>query len=277
MPETDLSLLLNAALRSGEIATRFNGPETARWDKPDDAGPVTEADLAVNRYLEDHLRAARPDYGWLSEESEDDSARLTRERVFVIDPIDGTRSFADGSKTWAHSLAIVEQGRPIAAVVYLPRRDLMFTAARGCGAECNGTPIRIARNTQNPDRARVLSARPTQEPKHWTNGEVPGFERFHRPSLAYRLARVADGSYDAMLTLRPSWEWDIAAGALLIEEAGGALRDRTGRELRFNNAQARLDGVVAAAPDLLDPILGRLIYGPRAKATTPEQNDGAEG
>ena len=90
-------------MAAGEVACQFTGPEAQRWDKPDGAGPVTEADLAVNRLLEDRLQAARPDYGWLSEESEDGTERLSRERVFVVDPIDGTRSFAEGSQTWAHS------------------------------------------------------------------------------------------------------------------------------------------------------------------------------
>lgn len=259
MPANDLSLLLDAALRAGEIAGQFTGPEAKRWDKPDGAGPVTEADLAVNRYLEDHLRAARPDYGWLSEESENDPARLEASRVFIIDPIDGTRSFADGSKTWAHSLAIVEEGTPIAAVVYLPQRDLMFAAARGQGATCNAAPIRV-NAAQDAEGARILSAKPTLDAKHWTNGTPPAFDRSHRPSLAYRMARVADGSYDAMLTLRPTWEWDIAAGTLLLEEAGGHVTDRSGGALRFNRPTALQDGVVAGGLALHRALLSRLVY-----------------
>ncbi|WP_294229727.1 inositol monophosphatase family protein, partial [uncultured Shimia sp.] len=108
MPVTDLDLLIAAAQRAGKIATRYNGPDAKAWHKPEGAGPVTEADLAVNEMLEDTLRAARPDYGWLSEESLDEGDRIHAEKTFIIDPIDGTRSFIEGSDTWAHALAIAE-------------------------------------------------------------------------------------------------------------------------------------------------------------------------
>ncbi|NIZ14684.1 3'(2'),5'-bisphosphate nucleotidase CysQ [Phaeobacter sp. HF9A] len=259
MPESDLSLLVAAAKTAGGIAKQFVGTEARKWDKPDGAGPVTEADLAVNRYLEDHLQAARPDYGWLSEESEDNSDRLSRSRVFIIDPIDGTRSFAEGSRTWAHSLAVVEDGEPVAAVVYLPQRDLLFAARKGGGATCNGSPIAVSR-ANDAATAHVLCAKPTLSPAHWRAGTAPDFTRSHRPSLAYRMARVADGSYDAMLTLRPTWEWDIAAGALLLTEAGGQISNRAGGRLRFNRADALQDGVVAGGSAMQQQLLSRLVY-----------------
>ncbi|OIQ28427.1 MAG: 3'(2'),5'-bisphosphate nucleotidase CysQ [Alphaproteobacteria bacterium MedPE-SWcel] len=259
MPENDLSLLISAAQAAGEIAGQFVGSEARKWDKPDGAGPVTEADLAVNRYLEDRLRAARPDYGWLSEESDNEVARLSCPRVFIIDPIDGTRSFADGSRTWAHSLAIVEDGQPVAAVVYLPQRALLFAAAAGQGATCNAEPIGVSRKTDT-DTAHVLSTKPSLAAEHWTAGSPPEFRRSHRPSLAYRMARVADGSYDAMLTLRPTWEWDIAAGVLLLQEAGGIATDRSGGALLFNRPDALQNGVVAGGPDLHQQLLSRLVY-----------------
>ncbi|MFP3384623.1 3'(2'),5'-bisphosphate nucleotidase CysQ [Tritonibacter sp. SIMBA_163] len=259
MPESDLSLLISAAQRAGEIAGQFVGTEAQKWDKPDGAGPVTEADLAVNRYLEDRLQAARPDYGWLSEESEDNELRLSRSHVFVIDPIDGTRSFADGSRTWAHSLAIVRDGAPVAAVVMLPQRDLLFAAAAGQGARCNGTPIH-ASPAQDVEAAHVLSAKSALDAHHWTDAGPPAFERSHRPSLAYRMARVADGTYDAMLTLRPTWEWDIAAGVLLLEEAGGVATNRCGGRMVFNRPDALQDGVVAGGPELHRQLLSRLVY-----------------
>jgi len=263
LPETDLTLLITAAQKAGEIAGQFTGTVAKKWDKPDGAGPVTEADLAVNRYLEDHLRAARPDYGWLSEESEHDPTRHSREQVFVIDPIDGTRSFADGSRTWAHSLAVVKAGQPVAAVVYLPQRDLLYAAAAGAGATCNNLAI-TASAADDSDTAHVLSAKPTLEAQHWTNGVAPGFRRSHRPSLAYRMSRVADGTYDAMLTLRPTWEWDIAAGVLILQEAGGVVTDRSGRAMIFNRPDALQDGVVAGSGALHRQLLSRLVYSAEA-------------
>ncbi|WP_264211671.1 inositol monophosphatase family protein [Leisingera thetidis] len=257
MPETDLSLLVKAAEQAGDIACRYTGPEARRWDKPGGAGPVTEADLAVNTMLEDMLQQARPGYGWLSEETEDSAARLTRDRVFIIDPIDGTRSFAEGSRTWAHSIAIAERGEVTTAVIYLPQRDLMYTAAKGQGAACNGSLIQVSSGAELAS-AEVLAAKPNLQAHHWLGGTPPAFIRCYRPSLAYRLAKVADGRFGAMLTLRPSWEWDIAAGDLLIREAGGMITDRSGSPLRFNNTQPRLNGVVAGSPALHQGLLNAL-------------------
>ncbi|WP_120499855.1 3'(2'),5'-bisphosphate nucleotidase CysQ [Roseovarius sp. EL26] len=259
MPVHDLELLIEAARAAGEIASGFSGADAQRWDKPDGAGPVTEADLAVNAMLGDVLRAARPDYGWLSEETEDDPERLTRDRVFIIDPIDGTRSFIEGSNTWAHALAIAEQGVVTAAVVYLPLRDKLYAASVGQGATLNGQRITVSgRNAL--DGASVLAVKPTLKPEHWPGG-VPDVKRSHRPSLAYRQSLVAEGRYDAMMTLRPTWEWDIAASDLILREAGAATSDRTGQGLIFNNATPRLNGVVAANDALHDALIKRLTGG----------------
>lgn len=243
----DLALLIRAAEAAGDIALKYSGPAARRWDKPGGQGPVTEADLAVNAMLEEMLPQARADYGWLSEESEDTAARLSKDRVFIVDPIDGTRSFAEGSTTWAHSLAVATRGEITAAVIFLPQRELMYTAARGMGAFCNGTAITVAPR-MTLEQAKVLTAKPNLHSRHWLGGAAPGFQVRYRPSLAYRLARVADGRYSAMLTLRRSWEWDIAAGDLILREAGGLTSDRLGGSLQFNNATPLLDGVLAASP-----------------------------
>ena len=122
---------------AGRVATSYTGPAAQRWDKPDGAGPVTEADLAVNDVLMSNLRTARPGYGWLSEETDDSDARLGNDSVFIIDPIDGTRSFVEGGKTWAISIAVAQRGQITAAVVYLPLRHKLYAAAHGGGA----TPV----------------------------------------------------------------------------------------------------------------------------------------
>ena len=248
MQATDLELLIDAALEAGRIAAPLAGGVAKRWEKSGNAGPVTEADLAVNEMLEDRLRRARPDYGWLSEETEDNTDRLSCEAAFVIDPIDGTRSFAEGSRTWAHALAVVRGGVAVAGVVYLPQRDLMYAAARGEGAALNGTPI-AARGREDLDGAQVLTNRGSLEARHW-RGAVPAVERVHRPSLAYRMALVAEGRFDAMLTVFPAWEWDVAAGAVILSEATAAVTDRAGAPLRFNNAHPRVPGLVAASKPL---------------------------
>lgn len=255
MPANDLDLLIQAARVAGDIARPFFEGENRVWDKGND-DPVTEADLAVNTHLAETLQSARPGYGWLSEETEDTDARLGKSRVFIIDPIDGTRAFVAGEKTWAHSIAITEDGAPIAGVVYLPMLDLMFAATRGQGASLNGAPI-AASNVSDTDGATVLASRPAFAEKHWPHG-VPGFKRHFRPSLAYRLCLVAQGRFDAMLTIRDSWEWDIAAGALIASEAGAGTSDRFGHGLVFNHSHPKSQGVVVAGKALHGQIIDAL-------------------
>ena len=253
MPATDLPLLVAAIRDAGDVARRFTGKTARRWDKPDGAGPVTEADLAVNDALASHLQPARPDYGWLSEETEDDARRLDREKLFIVDPIDGTRSFTEGSRTWAISLAVAEAGQITAAAIYLPLRDKLYAAARGQGAWLNDVPLKASDASQITGK-RVLSAKPNLDARHWQDAP-PRFDLHYRPSLAYRLALVGEGRYDGMLTLRKTWEWDIAAGALIVTEAGGHITDRSGAALRFNNAHPKFSGVIAGAPDLVEDAL----------------------
>lgn len=256
MPETDLALLIDAATQAGDIARGYfqNNPNVT--DKPGGAGPVTEADLAVNARLEAILPVARPGYGWLSEETEDSSARLTTERQFVIDPIDGTRAFINGSKDWAHALAVVENGVTIAAAVHLPMHGMMFAAAMGEGATLNGRPISVT--SAQMTAATILAAKPNYDPRFWKNGTAPEAKRAFRSSLAYRLCLVAQGAFDGMLTLRPSWEWDIAAGAIIAAEAGAAITDPADRALRFNNPHPQVPGVLMANPALHAALITRL-------------------
>jgi len=249
LPEhDDLMLLIAAAHASGDIARKFWQQSPEVWDKDANAGPVTEADLAIDRMLHSDLLAARPDYGWLSEETEDNTARQTRDHVFIIDPIDGTRAFIEGSKTFAHSLAIAHKGRVTAAVVFLPMLDRLYVATSSMAASLNGRPI--GASTPKPDQSpTVLATRCNFKPEHWING-APPFERHIRSSLAYRLCLVAEGRFDAMLTLRPTWEWDVAAGALIAERAGATVTDTHGNKPVFNNAQPQLAGMIVAGTDM---------------------------
>jgi len=241
---------------AGRVATSFAGRAAQRWDKPDGAGPVTEADLAVNAILESALRTARPNYGWLSEETDDDAARLGHETLFIVDPIDGTRSFVEGSNTWAISIAVAHQGRVSAAAIYLPLRGKLYAAGEGAGATLNSAPVTVTDATLGPG-ATLLAARPNFDTSHWQGG-APDVDRHYRPSLAYRLSLVGEGKFNGMLTLRPSWEWDIAAGALIVTEAGGTVTDRSGAALRFNNPHPALNGVVAAGNTLHRDLVARL-------------------
>ena len=257
MPVADLTLLEQAARKAGELALTYWGGSFQHWDKPEDAGPVTEADLAVNDLLQDTLMGARPTYGWLSEETQDDAARLGKDRCFIIDPIDGTRSFMAGEKTWSHSIAVVEHGQVIAGVVYLPATNIMYRAARGHGAFVGGTRMNI-KCAEYLENTRILANRAVMTSCHWLDGVAPNIDRHHRPSLAYRMAAVAEGKFDGMITLRPTWEWDVAAGALMVEEAGGTVCDRTGHPVGFNNPTPQSKGLIATSVTLRDQFLEKL-------------------
>ncbi|HOZ32329.1 MAG TPA: 3'(2'),5'-bisphosphate nucleotidase CysQ [Tabrizicola sp.] len=246
MPARDLALLTDAARDAGRIALRFWRKDPQVWDKGGEHGPVTEADLAVNDMLKARLLAARPGYGWLSEETPDDAARLACETVFIIDPIDGTRAFIAGEETFAHSLAIAHKGRVTAGVVFLPALDRIYTASETAPPLKDGQPIAASRRDRL-EGADILTTKVNMVPEKWPGG-VPEITRHFRASLAYRLCLAAEGRFDGMLTLRPAWEWDIAAGSLIAEKAGAVVTDQRGESLRFNTASALADGVLALPP-----------------------------
>lgn len=252
----DLALLAQAAVEAGRLARGFWGRAVAVHEKDDGQGPVSEADLAVDTLLRDRLTAARPAYGWLSEESADDPVRHTARRSFVVDPIDGTRSFLARERVWAHALAVVEAGRVVAGVVHLPMLKRTYAARLGGGATMNSGPIRAAGRV-DLSGAEVLTNAASLDPALWPGG-VPPVTRAFRPSLAYRLCLVAEGRYDAMLSLRPTWEWDVAAGALIAVEAGATVTDRHGHAPIFNARHPATDGLVAAVPALHAKLLARL-------------------
>ena len=252
----DLTLLAEAARAAGEIALRYWQNDPKAWEKSEGAGPVTEADLEIDKMLARDLQAARPSYGWLSEESQDDPARLAAKRGFIVDPIDGTRAFMDGSGDFSHALAVVEDGLVRAAVVYLPAVGRLYAAARDGGALCNETPLRISGHAEEAG-ARILTTKVNFEPRYWPHG-APPVSRHFRSSLAYRLALVGEGRYDGMLTFRPTWEWDSAAGSLIAAEAGAKVCDREGQDLRFNRPDPRSAGVFAGSRALVDKFMARL-------------------
>ncbi len=257
MPEHDLALLIDAARLAGAIALRHWRQAPQVWEKPDGQGPVSAADIEVNEALAAYLRSLRPTYGWLSEESEDDTARLSTESQFVLDPIDGTRTFLKGETAFSHSLAVVKNGQVTAGVVYLPAQDKLYAATIDGPATLNGVEIRATTPTTSID-ARVLTGKGALSPDQWPGG-VPTISRHFRSSMAWRLCLVAEGAFDAMLTLRPSWEWDIAAGSLIAARAGARVTDRRGAPLHFNAADPRSAGVIVASPDLHTELIARLL------------------
>ena len=256
---SDLALLEESVREAGHIARRFFGGEFKRWSK-DKGSPVTEADLAIDQFLTNKLRSARPDYGWLSEETDDDASRLTQALTFVVDPIDGTIAFVRGKPHFTICAGIVSEGRPVAGVVYNPITDECFRAARGLGARCNGLPIHVS-EAAAVEGCRMLGDKPMFEHPAWSNAPNipwPPMNIETRNSIALRMALVARGEFDAMLALSAKHDWDLAAAEIIVLEAGGLVTAHTGAILLYNGPTPVQRSVVAAAPALHANILARV-------------------
>ncbi|MEM8751859.1 MAG: 3'(2'),5'-bisphosphate nucleotidase CysQ [Pseudomonadota bacterium] len=253
----DLSLLIDHARAAGEIARKHFRTDVRTWEKDGGAGPVTEADIAIDRMLRAELVAARPDHGWLSEETEDDKSRLEAERAFIVDPIDGTRAFMRGDETFCHALAIAERGEVVAAVAHFPIKNQTYWATKGGGAFRDGEPIApSARATL--DDATALSGKPQMHPSLWPGGPPPVRREF-RNSLVYRHCLVARGRFDVAFTLRPAWEWDVAAGELIAREAGAVVTTAEGSAWRYNAPAPRMPGVLAGPAPLHAALMARIV------------------
>lgn len=260
MPATDnkgndQALLRDAVLEAGKIARRFAAQGFEKWDKKK-GDPVTEADLAIDRYLRDTLLAARPDYGWLSEESEDDPERLTKRRVWIVDPIDGTRAFVKGRPQFAICASLVEEGRPVCAAVYNPSTERLYEAERGKGAYLNGQPIAVHDRAQ-VEHCRMLGYAPFFHNEAWVQ-KWPDMEISTFNSVALRMVHVATGEWDACVSFTWKSDWDIAASDLIVSEAGGRITNHKGEAFFYNQASTRHRGLVVAGPRLHRRLIARL-------------------
>jgi myo-inositol-1(or 4)-monophosphatase len=249
---SDLDLLRDAALEAGRLAlTRREAGLKISFKA--EGSPVTDADLAVDALLQKRLLGARPDYGWLSEETADNPERLGKRRLFVVDPIDGTRAFMKSKPWWTVALAVVEDGQPVTAVIHAPALDETYEAETGGGAFRNHKPIRASDADDLEDAAILADAAMLDRPI-WTE-PWPTMRLESRNSIAYRMALVAAGAFDAALNLSPKWDWDVCAGTLIATEAGAKVSDHRGRPYLFNKPTPQQPSLVCAAPALHPLIL----------------------
>ena len=251
----DFDLLREAAREAASLALSYQNRTVARERKPD-GSVVTEVDKAVDSLLAARLKGARPDYGWLSEESCENERRLAARRVWILDPIDGTREFLHGGDSWTIALCLAEDGVPVLSAVVNPVRGEFFEARAGEGAFLNGKRI-SASAQQELSGARVVVSQEALSKRKW-QPPWPGAVPVAANASIYRLALVASGRADAYFALNPKWEWDIAAGALLVSEAGGTVTGKSGAPLTFNSAEAKVASVAAAAPALHRLLIERL-------------------
>ena len=253
----ELAIAIEAAREAGEIIRSLYGtplPVVEKGDRGD--SPLTEADTRANRVLERRLRAAFPDDGWLSEESRDTTERLAKRRVWIVDPLDGTKEFVRRIPELAVCVALVEDGAARVGVTYNPIRDELFAAERALGATLNGRPIHVT-STSALSRAVLLASRSENERGEWDRFrgrftiELTG-------SVAYKLALVAAGRADATFTLSPKSEWDVCSSDCIIECAGGRVTDLAGAPLRYNRSSPALAGLVASNGALHEQVLRAL-------------------
>jgi myo-inositol-1(or 4)-monophosphatase len=243
------------AADAGKLAIKLWQTDFRRWEKSP-GNPVCAVDLEVDGMLRWRLGELLPDAGWLSEETIDNAARLGAERIWVVDPIDGTRDYLRGRSGWAVSVALVDKGQPVIGVLDAPARHEVWTAEAGKGAWRNGERLRVTA------RDRLAGARVPAD-------HLPKLDRdlktVAKPnSIALRIAMVAAGEADLLATIRWGHEWDIAAAVLLAREAGAAVSDAFGRPLGFNTPAAEAFGVLASAPGIHAAAVERLAE--RAKA-----------
>lgn len=258
---SDLALMEAAAQSAGACLSRYFQPGAqllahAQLPEKGRNNPLTRADVEADHLLRQTLLGGRPEYGWLSEETADSPERLDRQRVWIVDPMDGTKEFIRGLPEFAVSIALVDAGRPVAACVYNPASRELFTAIQGGGTRLNGQPVQVSRQAELHG-ASALSSHSETKRGEW--------ERFTRElritpmgSIAYKLARVAAGHFDLTFTLTPKNEWDYCAGTLLVQEAGGTVTHKEGQPCQFNQKNPRVLSVLACNGQLHNALLAYL-------------------
>jgi myo-inositol-1(or 4)-monophosphatase len=248
--------ILTAAIReAGDAALRLANDGFQTYTKQDNS-PVTSADHAVNELLMDRLLSRFPDDGWLSEETPDTTARLEKSRVWVIDPIDGTKAFIRREPEYCISVALLEGSQPVFGAIFNPSTDKLYTAIRGQGLHLNGAPV--LHNESVTDQPPTVALSPWElQTGRFKSMELHVTGRPMR-SIAWAMALTAGGVIHGVMTLEPENEWDVAAGALLLEEAGGSTRDGSGSPLRFNRPVPRYQGIIATAAGFPDHLTAHL-------------------
>jgi len=241
----DAALLADTVREAGALALSLFRTELKSWTKGA-SSPVSEADIRVNDLIESRLRSATPDYGWLSEESADDEARLEKHRVWIVDPIDGTRGYLAGREDWCVSVALVENEQPLLAAVFAPASDEFFFAQRGQGAVRNDVPVYATPGTEL-DFSRMAGPKPLVERLRLGAGEIILHPRIG--SLALRLCRVAHGGLDAAFAGGQSRDWDLAAAHLIVQEANGNMTALSGDSILYNRREVTHGVLVAAGRD----------------------------
>ena len=252
--QQEWDIAIEAARAAGDVVRHYYRRKVrVRFKEGGRHNPVSEADLEANRVIESHLRAAFPEHGWLSEETHDSAERLQKQRVWIVDPLDGSREFLEHIPEFVVCVALAIGGEAALGVEYNPVKEELFVGARGRGAFFGNERV-VVSTVRTLTEARFLASRSEERRGEWDEFK----NEIHvalTGSVAYKLAWIAAGRADATFSLTPKNEWDICAGAALLEAAGGRITDRFGNPLRFNQRHTRLPGIIATNGLLHDSVL----------------------
>jgi len=249
--EGEIVRRIEAALKAACAALAPFTPGRVAAEYKSRQDPITEADRIVDRVLRENLQ--RNGEGWLSEESLDDKVRLQFDRIWIVDPLDGTAEFVAGVPEWCVSIGFAHEGSAVAGGVCNPLTGEIFLGARNIGVTYNGAAVRVGKR-KTLDGALVLASRSEVHRGQWRQFQHREFDIRPLGSIAYKLALVAAGKADATWTFVPKHEWDIAAGVALVEAAGGFVTTVEGASPTFNNPEPRLSGLIAGARGLRRPL-----------------------
>ena len=254
---SDRTLLIDAVRQAGQIARDLFQTDFQKWQKSKN-DPVTEADLAIDAMLKETLTHARPDYGWLSEETVDDQSRLKQTRVWIVDPIDGTRAFVKGRPHFTICAALVESGRSVMGIVYNPITDDLFEAVRNEGALRNGQPM-TASQTADIEGCKMLGSQDLFKHPKWKHA-WPDMSIKAMNSIALRMVLAASGEWDACMALNRKSDWDLAAADIIVTEAGALCTDYKGQSFTYNQKSTLQSSVVVANPVLHEKLIERVAH-----------------
>ena len=249
------NLVKESILEAGKLALKWFKKDPEQWKK-EDGSLVSKADIEINDLLNKLLKNKNPEFGWLSEENEDDKSRLNKKITFVVDPLDGTKAFLEGKKEFSISVAIVKNGLPISGIVFSPSTGEMFEAEKNKGSWKNNKKVIIS-NYNRLEKCKMIAFKPMFSHPAWKE-PWPKMDVENRNSIAYRMALVASGQYDAMMALNSKNDWDIAAGDLLISEAGGIVTLHTNKKIIYNIENTKKPSVIGTNKAIHEKIIKRV-------------------
>ena len=256
-PSSEHLQIRDSIIKAGKIALKWFKNDPENWEK-EDGSLISKVDIEINNLLGRILKKSNPNFGWLSEESEDDKSRLEKEITFVVDPLDGTKAFLEGKKEFSISIALVKNGEPISGIVYSPSTKEIFESEKNKGSLKNKKRMHISKFDQL-NGCKMVAFKPMFSHPSWKN-PWPKMSIENRNSVAYRMALVASGEFDAMMALNSKNDWDIAAGDLLITEAGGYVSQHNAKKLKYNNVSTKKPSVIGSNKKIYDEILALPLF-----------------